>query len=269
MSGKTGRIVRRAAAGAVCAVVGLYLLLMLLPLLSLLQFSGFWRIFSVMGQDHGWDAVRISLGTTAVTAALMLLIGTPVAFVLSRWRARRIARVASLLCELPIALPPSVAGIALLLLFGQKGIVGHALAAVGVQTVFTPVAVVIAQFFVSCPLYIQIVRTAADQVNQELYEAAYVGGADHMRAVVRYIIPMLRPAIVSGLTVGYIRAFGEFGATLLFAGNMQGITTTMPLQIYTLMESDVRLAAAFSIVLICMAATIAAFLRGVLGREKA
>jgi molybdate transport system permease protein len=250
------------------AVVVLFILLMTLPLISLAQFSGFWRIITAMQRFQGWDSVRISLETTAVTAVLMLLIGTPVAFVLSRLKKKRMIRIAGLLCQLPISLPPSVAGIALLLLFGKNGMAGRLLAEAGIQVVFTPVAVVIAQFFVACPLFIQLVRTAADQVPEELYEAALVNGADHYKTIAFYIVPMLRTSVVSGLIIAYIRALGEFGATLLFAGNMTGITSTMPLHIYTLMESDVRFAAAFSLILLGIAAILVVVIKSVFGREK-
>ena len=261
-------ILKKMAGVLTVAVVVLFILLMFLPLLSLAQFSGLWRIVTAMEKFQGWDSIRLSLETTAVTAVITLLVGTPVAFVLSRLKARKIIKVAGLLCQLPISLPPSVAGIALLILFGKNGMIGHFFAAAGIQVVFTPTAVVIAQFFVACPLYIQMVRTAADQVPEELYEAALVNGADSYRTIAFYIVPMLRPSVVSGLIVSYIRALGEFGATLLFAGNMTGITSTMPLHIYTLMESDVRYAASFSLILIGIAAVVFVLVKTLFGREK-
>ena len=263
-----GKLARKLLILIIVAVVAVYILLMILPMISLGQFSGISRVFTVMQRNHGWDSVRITLQTTSITAVLTILIGTPVAFVLSRLKKKRLIRAASLPCQPPIAPPPSVAGIALLLLFGKNGMVGRLLTLMGAPVVFTPVAVMIAQFFVSCPLYIQILRTAADQVPEELYEAALVNGADPYKTIAFYILPMLRPSVVTGLIVAYIRAFGEFGATLLFAGNMVGITTTMPLQIYTLMESDVRLSAAFSIVLICIAAVVVVLIKSLFGREK-
>lgn len=263
--------VRRARGAVGIGLVGgvtlLFLLLMLLPLVSLAQFSGISRLLKAVSRYEGWKAIRLSLLTTAFTSGLTLTAGLPVAFVLSRLKSRRIVRAAGLLCQLPISLPPSVAGISLLILFGKYGIVGRILIRFGVQVAFTQVAVVIAQFFVAAPLFIQIVRTAADQVPEELYEVALVNGADPVQTIVRYVVPMLRPSIVSGLTVAYVRALGEFGATLLFAGNMRGVTTTMPLQIYTLMESDVRLAAGFALVLLSLAAVMVALARTMFGRE--
>lgn len=250
------------------AVVTLFILFLTLPIISLAQFSGFSRILTAIERFQGWDSVRLSFETTAVTTAVTLLVGTPVAFVLSRLKKSRLIKLAGLLCQLPISLPPSVAGIALLLLFGKNGMAGRLLGMMGVNIVFSTGAVVIAQFFVAAPLYIQMVRTAADQVPEELYEAAYVNGADPFKTVALYIFPMLRTSVVSGVIVSYIRALGEFGATLLFAGNMPGITSTMPLHIYTLMESDVRDAAAFSLVLIGIAAIMVVIIKSVFGREK-
>lgn len=253
------------------AVIGiaitLFLLLMTMPIISLLQFSGTSRIWQSITQFDGMAAISLSLYTTAVTAVFTFFIGTPVAFLLSRFRNLRAIKVVSVICQLPIALPPSIAGIALLLFFGKNGIGGHMLAALGLNIVFTPVAVMIAQFFVSCPLYVQSLRVSANAVPEELFEAAYVNGADAITTIVRFIVPMLRPAIVSAIIVSYIRSLGEFGATLLFAGNMTGATSTMPLHIYTLMQSDVRLSAAFSLILISIAAVMVVVLKGLLGRE--
>lgn len=255
----------------VIAVIGIaitfFLLLMIMPIISLLQFSGTSRIWQSITRFDGMAAINLSLYTTAVTAVFTFFIGTPAAFLLSRFRKLRAVRAVSVVCQLPIALPPSIAGIALLLFFGKNGIGGHMLAMLGLNIVFTPVAVMIAQFFVSCPLYVQSLRISANAVPEELFEAAYVNGADAVTTIVRFIIPMLRPAIVSAIIVSYIRSLGEFGATLLFAGNMTGATSTMPLHIYTLMQSDVRLSAAFSLILISIAAVMVVALKGILGRE--
>ena len=260
-------VFRRLVIAAICIAITLFLLLMIMPIISLLQFSGTSRIWQSITQFDGMAAISLSLYTTAVTAAFTFFIGTPAAFLLSRFRKLRAVKALSVVCQLPIALPPSIAGIALLLFFGKNGIGGHMLTALGLNIVFTPVAVMIAQFFVSCPLYVQSLRISANAVPEELFEAAYVNGADAITTIVRFIIPMLRPAIVSAIIVSYIRSLGEFGATLLFAGNMTGATSTMLPHIYTLMQSDVRLSAAFSLILISIAAVMVVALKGLLGRE--
>lgn len=249
-------------------MIALFVMLMIMPIISMFQFSGIERIWQSVLQSDGMAAINLSLSTTAVTALLTFLIGTPVAFLLSRFRKLRIVRGLCVICQLPIALPPSIAGIALLLFFGKNGIGGHLLSTFGINIIFTPIAVMIAQFFVSCPLYVQSLRLSANAVPEELFEAAYVNGADSVTTIARFIIPMLRPSIVSAIIVSYIRSLGEFGATLLFAGNMSGITSTMPLHIYTLMQTDVRLSAAFSIVLICIATGMVVILKGLLGRGE-
>lgn len=259
---------RRLAVIVVCAMIALFFLLMVMPIVSMLQFSGVFRIWKSVTTSDGLEAIRLSLFTTAITSLLTFLIGTPVAFMLSRYRRLKIMRIACVICQLPIALPPSIAGIALLLFFGKNGIGGYLFSSLGINIIFTPLAVMIAQFFVSCPLYVQSLRLSANAVPEELFEAAYVNGADSITTIGRFMIPMLRPAIVSAMIVSYIRSLGEFGATLLFAGNMSGITSTMPLHIYTLMQSDVRLSAAFSIVLICVATGIVVLLKGLLGRGE-
>jgi molybdate transport system permease protein len=261
-------IFKKSILALVVVAITVFLLLMVMPIISMLQFSGFSRIWQSVAQFDGLAAISLSLYTTAITALFTFLIGTPVAFLLSRYRGLRAVRALSVVFQLPIALPPSIAGIALLLFFGTNGIGGRLLAALGVNIIFTPIAVMIAQFFVSCPLYVQSLRLSANAVPEELFEAAYVNGADAITTVVRFIVPMLRPAIVSAIIVSYIRSLGEFGATLLFAGNMAGATSTMPLHIYTLMQSDVRLSAAFSIVLISIAAVIVVVIKGLLGREE-
>jgi molybdate transport system permease protein len=263
-----GKLLAHFLMALTAAVMIAFILLMVLPLVSLVQFSGFKRLLAVLNDPTGVSAIVLSLKTTGITTVLTLAFGIPVSFVLSRFKKKRIIKLASFLCQLPISLPPSVAGIALLLLFGKNGMVGRALSTIGVQLIFTPVAVVIAQFFVSCPLFIQIMRTAADDTPEELYEVALVNGADYFKTIACYIIPMLRVPLVSAIVVSYIRSLGEFGATLLFAGNMSGVTSTMPLHIYSLMESDVRLSAAFAFVLISIATVIVVAVKTVFGHEN-
>lgn len=260
-------IFRKTIIMTIVILIMIFMFLMVMPIISLFQFSGLTRIWQSIVQDDGIEAITLSLYTTAITSVFIFCVGTPVAFLLSRYRKMRSIRMLSIVCQLPIALPPSIAGIALLLFFGSNGIGGHLLASVGVNIIFTPIAVMIAQFFVSCPLYVQSLRVSVNAVHEELFEAAFVNGADSIKTIVRFIIPMLRPAIVSAIAVSYVRSLGEFGATLLFAGNMSGTTSTMPLHIYTLMQSDVRLSAGFSIVLISIAAVIVVVFKGLLGRE--
>ena len=263
----TSSIFKKTIVLTIVILILIFMLLMVMPIISLFQFSGLTRIWQSIVQADGLEAISLSLYTTAITSVFTFCVGTPVAFLLSRYRKMRSVRMLSIVCQLPIALPPSIAGIALLLFFGSNGIGGHLLAAVGVNIIFTPIAVMIAQFFVSCPLYVQSLRVSVNAVPEELFEAAFVNGADSIKTIVCFIIPMLRPAIVSAIVVSYVRSLGEFGATLLFAGNMTGTTSTMPLHIYTLMQSDVRLSAGFSIVLISIAAVIVVVFKGLLGRE--
>lgn len=193
-------------------------------------------------------ALWLSVRTTAISLLIVVLAGTPLAWYFARSRGRWVAVVEALV-ELPIVIPPAVVGIALLLTFGRSGVFGDWLAATGWSLPFTTRAVIVAQVVVSAPFYIQSATAGFRKVDDDLLLVARTLGASPARAFVRVAVPSALPALISGTALAWARAVGEFGATLLFAGNMTGRTQTMPLAIYTALEADVRVAQAIALVL--------------------
>jgi len=177
------------------------------------------------------DALVLSLATTAVSLVVTVVLGAPLAFLLARRRFRG-SSVVEAIVDLPIVLPPSVAGLALLLVFGRSGLLGAPLAAVGLTIPFTTLAVVVAQVFVAAPFFIRSARAGFAAVERDLEDAARVDGAGE-RDVLRFVtIPLAAPALAAGLVMSWARALGEFGATIMFAGNLGGRTQTLPLVVY-------------------------------------
>ncbi len=198
------------------------------------------------------DALVLSLATTLVSMVLAVLFGTPLALLLAR-REFRGKALAEALVDLPIVLPPTVAGLALLLVLGRRGVLGTPLEALGVTIPFTIIAVVLAQTFVAAPLYIRSVRAGFGAVDTVVEDAAAVDGAGRIALLTRISLPLAAPAVGGGLALAWARALGEFGATIMFAGNIAGRTQTLPLAIYTALEADLRVAQALSVVLVVVA----------------
>lgn len=193
-------------------------------------------------------ALRLSLVTTTLSLSAVVALGTPLAWLLAR-SSGRLARAVETLVQLPVVIPPAVAGLALLLAFGRRGL----LSGLGLHLAFTTAAVVLAEVFVSAPFYIQAATAAFRRVDEELLVVARTLGARPLRAFVRVALPLARPGLVSGAAMAWARALGEFGATLMFAGNLSGRTQTVPLAIYTALESDLRAAQALSLLLVAAA----------------
>ena len=195
------------------------------------------------------QALRLSLVTSTVAALLVVLTGTPLAYALSRWEFRG-RRVVEVLIDLTLVLPPSVAGVALLIAFGRRGVLGPALSAVGVSLPFTTAAVVMAQMFVAAPFFVRAARLGFDAVDAQMEEAATTEGANAWQLFRFVMFPLAGRGLMGGLVLCWTRALGEFGATILFAGNMAGRTQTMPLAIYLGFERDVGVALALSVLLL-------------------
>lgn len=176
-------------------------------------------------------ALRLSAITTAFTLALVLSLGTPLAYLLARRRFFG-SRLVDTLIDLPIVLPPSVAGIALLLAFGRRGIIGEYLDRFGITIGFTTTAVVLAQCFVAMPFYVRAAKAGFGNIQLDIEEAAAVDGATPPRIFRDMTLPLALPSLAAGAVLAWARALGEFGATIMFAGNFEGTTQTMPLAIY-------------------------------------
>jgi molybdate transport system permease protein len=193
-------------------------------------------------------ALALSLRTTFVSLVVTVLTGTPLAWWLAT-SSSRTARAVEVVVDLPIVIPPAVIGVALLQTFGRRGLLGPPLDAIGVGVPFTERAVLLAQVVVSAPFFVQAAANAFRKVDLDILIVARTLGASPTRAFFRIAIPIARPGLVVGASLAWARALGEFGATLLFAGNLPGRTQTMPLAILSALESDVRVAIVFSLVL--------------------
>ncbi|HLO36202.1 MAG TPA: ABC transporter permease, partial [Candidatus Deferrimicrobium sp.] len=177
------------------------------------------------------DALLLSLGTTAVSLVLTVVFGLPLAYVLAR-RSFPGKGWLEAVIDLPIVLPPSVAGLALLIVFGRRGVLAGPLDTLGVAIPFTTVAVILAQTFVSAPFFIRSARTGIAAVDRDLEDAARVDGASERQLFRAITVPLASAALAAGLVMTWARSLGEFGATIMFAGNVAGRTQTLPLVVY-------------------------------------
>ncbi|MEP6872613.1 MAG: ABC transporter permease [Anaerolineaceae bacterium] len=202
------------------------------------------------------DALWLSLWTSAVTLVLAIVFGTPVAYLLSRSSFPG-KPVVDALIDLPIVLPPTVAGVALLTAFGRKGLLGQPLEAwSGITLGFTSAAVVLAQFLVAAPFYVRAAKSGFDSVDRQFERVAYTLGASRLRTFSRIVVPQAWPALLAGMVLCWARALGELGATLIFAGNFRGETQTMPLAIVQAFEGSSGLTAAVSLSLVLLAVAL-------------
>lgn len=211
------------------------------------------RAHELLATQSSLDALRISLITCVSATVVSLVIGLPLALLLSRSDGR-LGGVVRTLVTVPMVLPPVVAGLALLITFGRRGVVGSTLSAWGIEIGFTTVAVVLAQVFVSMPYLITSVEGALRASGSGYEEVAATLGASPTYALRKVTLPLMLPAIASGAALTFARALGEFGATITFAGSLQGTTRTLPLEIYLLRETDTDSALALALVLIVVAA---------------
>ena len=202
-----------------------------------------------MASPVALDALLLSARTTAVTMAIILVIGTPAAFLLARAEFPG-KRFINTLVDLPAVLPPSAAGIALLLAFGRMGLLGEHLRVLGIELSFTTAAVVMAELFVAAHFYVRQAAVGFASLDRDVEEAAMVDGADHAGVFVKITLPLAFPALVAGAVTAWARALGEFGGTIIFAGSFQGVTQTMPLAIYGTLERDFDAAVALSVLVL-------------------
>lgn len=239
---------RDLARGPVTAFAGLLVLVLLLPLASLVLSASPAEI--VAGAMHPLfaPALWLSLRTTLISLAIVVLCGTPLAWYF-RARNTSISRTLELLTDLPIVLPPAVVGVALLQTYGRNGMLGGILEGLGISLAFSTAAVVLAQVVVSAPFYLRAAANAFREVDLDIVLVSRTLGATPTEAVLRIAVPAALPGLVAGAAMAWARSLGEFGATLLFAGNMPGVTQTMSVAIYGALETDVRVALAISIAL--------------------
>jgi molybdate transport system permease protein len=216
-----------------------------------------------LGSGPVVDALGLSLATTAISLSLTIALATPLAHLLARRRFLG-ASVVETIVDLPIVLPPSVAGLALLLALGRRGVIGEPLANLGIEIPFTTVAVVIAQMFVSAPFFIRAARAGFIGVDRDYEDAARVDGASERQLAWWITLPLAAPALASGIVMTWARALGEFGATIMFAGNFEGRTQTLPLVVYGRFQTgDVDASVAAASILILAAFGVLLAVRGI------
>lgn len=226
------------------------LLFILLPIVSLFLRSSITDIIHNLNNRQVSQAITLSLSTSIVSTLLTLLFGTPISYLLATRRFRGHNFIDTII-DLPTVLPPSVAGVALLLAFGRNGVIGGLLAKAGITIPFTFIAVVMAQMFIASPLYVKAATIGFAHVDKQLIQAAELDGANRWQ-IFRYIfIPLSGKSLLSGSVMTWARALGEFGATIIFAGNFPGRTQTMPLAVYIGFEISMNVALTLSIILIC------------------
>ena len=258
----------RGLGGAVWGAAALLVLFLVVPLAALL-----WR---ALGESRGLDAaawrtlrqaLTLSLTTSAVTLAIVVALGTPLAYLLARRRFPG-ARLVDTLVDLPIVLPPAVAGIALLVAFGRRGIVGRWLEEAGIAIGFTTAAVVLAQVFVAVPFFVRAAKAGFARVDRDLEEAAADLGAPPWKVFTSVTLPLARSGLAAGAVLAWARALGEFGATIMFAGNFPGTTQTMPLAIYGRFGAgDLETALLLSLVLLVVSVAVLLGVRVLGGRS--
>ena len=250
------------------AATAVYVLFIGLPILALLiralQQDGF---LAGLGGSLVAQALQLSLITSTISMAVVVVVGTPFALLLAR-RNSPLLRVIDSFVELPIVLPPVVAGVAMLMAFGRNGILGPGLSAVGITLPFTTGAVIFAQVFVAAPFYVRAARIGFSGIDVTFEDVSQTLGVSPWSTFWRLTVPMAWPSLVTGLALAWARAVSEFGATIMFAGNLTGRTQTMPLAIMTAMESSLGAALALSVLLLAMSVLALALLALLLRRNN-
>jgi molybdate transport system permease protein len=236
---------------------GVAALFLAVPLVAMFGRVSWARLPALLVSPEALDALWLSLRTCTASTVLCLALGLPLAMVLARTRGRW-ATVGRVLAALPMVLPPVVAGLALLVALGRRAWLGRQLSILGVDLAFTTAAVIVAQTFVSMPFLVVSVEGALRSAQDDLDIVAATLGASPTTILRRITLPLAAPAIASGAALSFARALGEFGATLTFAGSLQGTTRTLPLEIYLARESDTDVAIALSVVLLVLATALVA-----------
>jgi len=237
-----------------------------LPVLAIFLDSRPGALVSSLGEESAREALWLSLRTTALALAIILAVGTPAAYLLATRSFPGRALLLTLV-ELPLVLPPAVAGIALLAAVGPSGILGGALDALHIRLALETAGVVVALTFVASPFYLRQAQAAFASVDRTLLDASRTLGASEARTFLRVMIPSALPGLAAGAALALGRALGEFGATLMFAGSFQGITQTVPLAIYDRFATDFDAALALSGVLVAVSLGILVSVKLVLGAE--
>jgi molybdate transport system permease protein len=247
--------------------VVLFLAFLILPLASLFLQAPFSDLVHRLRSNIVWEALRLSLITSLISLFVTVAMGLPVAFFLAT-REFKGKRALEALINLPMVLPPTVAGLGLLLALGRNSPLGRLLGMVGVTLPFSTAAVVLAQIFVAAPFFVNTARAGFESIELRYLQAAATLRATPMYTFSRVMIPLSLASLGTGAAMSWARALGEFGATITFAGNMPGVTQTMPLAVYMAMQSDLGAAIVLSLILVVVSFGLLYFLRGLaIGRR--
>jgi molybdate transport system permease protein len=242
------------------------LVFLTLPLIALLLRTPPSILLAHLNDPAVLRALQVSLSTTLIATLVIILTGTPVAFFLSRnhlpWQ-----RIIDALIDLPTVLPPAVAGLALLLAFGRRGLLGNYLDLFGIQIAFTRTAVIMAQVFIAAPFYVKSAVIGFSGIDPELEQAASLDGASGWHIFRYVLVPLSWSALVSGSMISWARALGEFGATIIFAGNFPGRTQTMPLAIYLGFEINLDVSLTLSVILLAFSFVALLIVKWILSRQ--
>lgn len=236
-------------------VIAVVLAFLLVPIVALFTYQPIGDLVDGFGTQVAVDAIVVSLKTNGIAFAVMIALGTPFAYIIGRSRFRGRSLVITLV-ELPLVMPPAVAGLALLVAFGRLGLLGHTLSVLGIDLAFTQAAVVIAILFVASPFYLRGAIAAFEGVDETLLDVAGTLGAGPVRRMLRVAMPLAGGALGAAAAVAFARGVGEFGATILFAGSFQGTTQTLPLAVYSLFDANLDQAVAIGVLLIIVSAAI-------------
>jgi molybdate transport system permease protein len=255
----------RLASGLAVAALSLLAGFISLPMVSLILWTVNENAWRAMASPAAREALLLSIRTTSISLVIIILVGTPAAYVLARAEFPGKKAVDSLI-DVPAVLPPSAAGIALLLAFGRLGLVGEYLHAFGITISFTTAAVVIAEVFVAAHFYVRQAVVGFAQVRRDVEEAAMVDGASRFSVFIRVTVPLAFPALVAGAVMAWARALGEFGGTIIFAGSFPGVTQTIPLAIFAARESNFDAAVALSVMVLVFAFAVILVARFLLGK---
>lgn len=247
------------------AALAATILFLVLPIVAIFADTAPDELIAALGESQARDALWLSLQTTLAAVAVIVVIGTPAAYLLATREFRGKAAVITAI-ELPLVLPPAAAGIGLLAAFGPEGILGGSLERAGIALVLETAGVIVALTFVAAPFYLRGAQAAFAAIDPALLEAARTLGASEARTFARVAIPCAGGGIGAGLALAWGRALGEFGATLMFAGSFQGITQTAPLAIFAEFSTDFPAALALSAVLVAVSAALLLTIR-LLGRS--
>jgi molybdate transport system permease protein len=240
---------------AIALAAGVTLLFLLLPIVAIFARVPPGDLVSALGRGQATDALVVTVETNLIALAAIVLLGTPTAWLIAT-RAGRLRDVAVTVVELPLVLPPAVAGIGLLAAFGRLGLVGGHIHVIGTSLAFTKAAVVVAIAFVASPFYIRSAIAAFEGIDPAMTQAARTLGAGPARTFARIALPLAVGGLGAGAALAFARGIGEFGATLMFAGSLRGVTQTLPLAIYEAFDLDFDLALAISALLVVISGVI-------------